>query len=86
MKRKILAMGGVLAIVAASGAAWLMLAGSGEPKTLAAYWDGAAAVSYTHLKRRLRQRRLDLPFLCGHWFRREKKHPPLKSIWCWRNM
>ena len=38
MKRKILAMGGVLAIVAASGAAWLMLAGSGEPKTLAAYW------------------------------------------------
>lgn len=37
-------------------------------------------------KRRLRQRRLDLPFLCGYWFRREKKHPPLKSIWRWRNM
>lgn len=45
MKRKILAMGGVLAIVAASGAAWLMLAGSGEPKTLAAYWDGAAEIN-----------------------------------------
>ena len=45
MKRKILAMGGVLAIVAAGGAAWLMLAGSGEPKTLAAYWDGAAEIN-----------------------------------------
>ena len=44
MKRKILAMCGVLAIVAASGAAWLMLAGNGEPKTLAAYWDGAAEI------------------------------------------
>lgn len=45
MKRKILAMGGVLAIVTAGGAAWLMLAGSGEPKTLAAYWDGAAEIN-----------------------------------------
>ena len=45
MKRKILAMGGVLAIVAAGGAAWLMLAGSGEPKTLAGYWDGAAEIN-----------------------------------------
>lgn len=45
MKRKILAMGGVLAIVAAGGATWLMLAGSGEPKTLAAYWDGAAEIN-----------------------------------------
>ena len=31
MKRKILAMGGVLAIVAAGGAAWLMLAGPTNP-------------------------------------------------------
>lgn len=45
MKRKILAIGGVLAIIAAGGAAWLMLAGSGEPKTLAAYWDGAAEIN-----------------------------------------
>ena len=45
MKRKILAMGGVLAIVAAGVAAWLMLAGSGELKTLAAYWDGAAEIN-----------------------------------------
>ena len=44
MKRKILAMGGVLAIVAAGGAAWLMLAGSGEPKTLAQAMIGESTV------------------------------------------